>query len=451
MQEAKKTFSYERLHDEKTRRGDYRTPSEHDRDRILYSSAFMRLAGVAQVAHVADGSIVHNRLTHSLKVASLAASLSKKLAREQFEYVESIGGIDPAAAEAAALAHDIGHPPFGHIAEEVLQSLLLKINKDSFEGNAQSFRVVTKLAIRRPDELGLNLTRATLNGLLKYPWFRTHKDPKKAAKYGAYRTEKNEFEWARKGSIADIKAIEAEIMDWSDDVAYSTHDLEDYYRAGLLPLDRLITSIFEVERFLEGAFKRWKALGKDLTSSQQSAHERCFKDLLEIIKNSWIDDIREPYTGSRRQRAAIHSVNAFLINRFFKGIALQQPTKANPATVIIDEEIKVEVSLFKEAIWHYVIRNPSLAIQDFAQRKIIQELFAIFMHEASEKRHVIFTERYREQFREADEHSDPEEAERDQVRVVVDMMAEMTEHSAYETYKQLTGHSEKTVLDYAKR
>ena len=151
--------------------GDRRKSFQIDRDRILYSSAFRRLAQVTQVVTAQEGHVFHNRLTHSLKVAQVARRLTESLVTQQPEIAEKLGGIEPDVVEAAALAHDLGHPPFGHIAEEELDECAVRHDlKDGFEGNAQSFRILTKLAIHRIDYCGLNLTRATLNGVLKYPW-----------------------------------------------------------------------------------------------------------------------------------------------------------------------------------------------------------------------------------------------------------------------------------------
>ncbi len=167
-------------------------PFQIDRDRILYSMAFRRLAGVTQVVSPGEGEIFHNRLTHSLKVAQIARRLAEKFASERPDVVADWGGLDADVTEAAGLAHDLGHPPFGHIAEEELQSLVSQaINSskapgaspvEGYEGNAQSFRILTELSLRRPEsmldpdpaspgkEYGLDLTRATLNATLKYPW-----------------------------------------------------------------------------------------------------------------------------------------------------------------------------------------------------------------------------------------------------------------------------------------
>ena len=204
---------------------DWREQAERDCDRILYSSAFRRLEGVTQVVGAHEGSIFHNRLTHSHRVSQVARRLAQKIVRQySADVLTAVGGVDPDVAEAAGLAHDLGHPPFGHIAEQVLNKLLSDTydDEEGFEGNAQSFRIVTKLARRAPppNGPGLNLTPATLNAILKYPWPRERRDPgtrkfpdtKKARKWGFYRSEQNEFDEARKlppTAGTELKSVEA--------------------------------------------------------------------------------------------------------------------------------------------------------------------------------------------------------------------------------------------------
>lgn len=191
---------------EDDRAGEYRFDYERDRDRLLYSSAFRRLAGVTQVTAVRERHLLHNRLTHSLKVAQLGRRMAQRLLRLEGGFQ---GDLDdgcreylPDIVETAGLAHDIGHPPFGHIAEEVLAEEMADLG--GFEGNAQSFRIVTKLAVR-DSSLGLNLTRASLNSVLKYPKFRSQVaspgeatgvpwyDRSRGTKWGAYDRDQNEF------------------------------------------------------------------------------------------------------------------------------------------------------------------------------------------------------------------------------------------------------------------
>lgn len=211
-----------------------RTETQRDRDRILYSSAFNRLAGITQVASSAPGASFHNRLTHSFKVAQVARRLAERLKVEEAD-VDLVQELDVDATEAAALGHDLGHPPFGHLAEEILAEVML--DAGGFEGNAQSFRIVCRLAMRDPEHPGLNLTPVTLNGMLKYPWLAgEHPTDPISRKCGAYWSDREQFRAAQGASTVrpGRRTLEAELMDWSDDVTYAVHDLEDFYqrRAG---------------------------------------------------------------------------------------------------------------------------------------------------------------------------------------------------------------------------
>jgi dGTPase len=192
-----------------------------------------------------------------------------------------VGGVDPEIVEAACLAHDLGHPPFGHIAEDKLSELAKGNNvDDGFEGNAQSFRIVTKLSVRKESPTGLDLTRASLNAILKYPWH--HDADEHPKKFGAYRTEKDDFAWARELLGADNrKSAEAELMDFADDIAYSVHDMADFYQAGRIPLDRLLSDDKERSRFLDGSFKRLEI--KD--AAQRKALEDAFNPLMGFSRN----------------------------------------------------------------------------------------------------------------------------------------------------------------------
>lgn len=155
--------------------GDERSPFERDRDRILYATNFRRLGRVTQVAGPGERHLTHNRLTHSLEVSQIGRGLATRLRTDvaSQEMIAAAGGLDAAVVEAAALAHDLGHPPFGHVAESELNALLTAAGvADGFEGNAQSFRIVTTLGVHYPDLPGLDLTRATLCAILKYPWMR---------------------------------------------------------------------------------------------------------------------------------------------------------------------------------------------------------------------------------------------------------------------------------------
>jgi dGTPase len=240
-------------------KSDSRFPCARDRDRVLYSAEFTRLAGVTQVSDKEPGVVLHNRLTHSLKVAQVARRIAERL-KEDRESARNpvVNVMSPDAVETGALAHDLGHPPFGHVAEQVLDKAAESFG--GFNGNAQSFRIVVRLSVGRRDRTklsdsavsldprqGLNLTRGSLNAILKYPWSRDDYDAYRRKKFGIYANEADVFAWVRRStakaaSVApqeSRRSLEAAIMDWSDDVTYAVHDFQDFVTAGAIQIDRL--------------------------------------------------------------------------------------------------------------------------------------------------------------------------------------------------------------------
>jgi dGTPase len=396
---------------------------------------------VTQVVASWEGYLFHNRLTHTLEVAQIARRLGEKLLKEQPDVIEAVGGVDPDVVEAAALAHDLGHPPFGHIAERELDQLLLKEQfLDGFEGNPQSFRTVTKLAIRNADMPGLNLTRATLNAILKYPWVRQPSGFQNR-KWGAYhRTEETELRWAREIYPGDDrKSAEAEIMDFADDIAYAVHDVEDFYRAGLIPLDRLVRDESEVDRFLDGTFSNLNRRGED-SPYLKNVCKDAFKELFDFVP------VTEPYTGTRQQRASLRSLTAGLISRYISAIKLREPSGLKERRVKIREQAAIELFICKQLTWYYVIDNLALATQQHGQRHIIRELYTIFREASEAKDWDIFPIRYREQLDQLERDGKYEQKE-ERIRIVADLIAGMTEQQAVAMYQRLTGNSFGTVLD----
>lgn len=418
------------------KRQDNRTAGQRDRDRVLYTTAFQRLAEVTQVVSPDEGHVFHNRLTHSLKVAQLARRMSEMLAREQPDAATALG-INPNNVEAAALAHDLGHPPFGHVAEEELDKLVCRTgDPDGFNGNAQSFRIVTKLALRSPDYEGLDLTRATLNAVLKYPWLR-EPDGKRHHKWGAYKTERAQFDWARTlcPDGHSRKSAEAELMDWADDVTYAVHDVEDFFRAGLIPLDRLGKEPSERERFLGEAFQRHDREG---TTSELGYSQADLNDTLSRVAE--FIPFNENYTGITSDRSTLRSYTAALIGRFMRVVHLHIPRTAEERRIRLDDDLRKEVILLKELTWHYVILNPSLMKLQYGQRHTIRRLFTIFNVAAKKSNLGIFPHAYRDLLQDAgdDQHL--------RTRLVCDYISGMTEHQAIGTYQKLTGGSRKSAL-----
>jgi dGTPase len=420
---------------------DRRTPAQLDRDRILYSLAFARLAEVTQVVPSYRGHGFHNRLTHSLKVAQLSRRIAEKLKRSNRSLVESIGGICEDAAEAAGLAHDLGHPPFGHAAEQELNRLAVLAGcTDGFEGNAQSFRIVTRLAVgdavseKSPpyDAIeGLNLTRATLNGVLKYPWM-CGTNPDNGRKWGAYEEDRTSFLWVRKQQPRPqfIKSVEAEIMDWADDITFAVHDLFDFFRAGLIPLDRIADSVFkashEAQGFLEAVFENNEHLRTRKARIEKAFELLVAKHLLAFVR---------PYHDRFADQIWIWRSMTGLITEFVDAISLRKPDESNPSVVVIDRDIRDKVDILKQLTWHYVILKDDLNSEQAGQIRMIRTLFHHF-RKASLKEITwrFFPSAFRddlEQRRDAPRESI--------VRVVVDCIASMTEAELLRQYRLVSG------------
>lgn len=417
------------------KRQDYRTPAQVDRDRVLYSSAFARLAEVTQVVSADRGYVFHNRLTHSLKVAQLARRISEKMQISQKKEADAWHAPDPDVAEAAALAHDLGHPPFGHIAEKELDRLARKEGlSDGFEGNAQSFRIVAKLAVsdaasangdETPTIRGLNLTRSTLNALAKYPWG-YGENPEKKGKWGFYETERAVFQWASEGHRGDslVKSCEAEVMDWSDDITYAVHDLVDFYCAGQIPIDRLADENDPAERedFFSATFRRCLDL-----SPRRTELENIFKEVLEFFP------LDRRYIGTLQQRSAVWQFSTVLIARYVNAIKLVEPAAGFSGVVEIAQYAQDEIRMLKELTWHYVILNNELATLQHGQTQSIRVVFETLLNAAKGGSWKLFPPGYEEELRGAAGDR------RLQTRIVVDYVAGMTEREVTRIYALLTG------------
>lgn len=305
---------------------------------MLYTSALRRLAHVTQVVSPTEGVVFHNRLTHTLEVAQIGRRIAERLTADEEgrRKAERLGGIDPDVVETAALVHDLGHPPYGHAVEKELDRLVTEEYgvPDGYEGNAQSFRIVTKLAMRHPRFAGLNLTRASLNASSKYPWFRESGDEKKGKKWGAYETEREDFDWVRAEHTGpeNRPCVEAQIMDWADDVAYAVHDVDDFQRAGLIPLDRFRAGDPETERFAEYA------------AGRLDRHQNEVKDVIGRILEG--NPAQNPYPDPNVQRGHFKTFTASLIASYVISVDVADDPEAEDL-LLVPDDLKLEVGVLK--------------------------------------------------------------------------------------------------------
>ena len=319
------------------RRGEF----ARDRARVLHSSALRRLAAKTQVVGAGTDDFVRNRLTHSLEVAQVGRELGAAL------------GCDPDVVDTACLAHDLGHPPFGHNGELALAEAAAGIG--GFEGNAQTLRLLTRLEPKVVDPVtgrgvGLNLTRASLDATTKYPWLRSAAPggtPGSSAKFGVYDDDREVFGWLRKGAPEGRPCLEAQVMDLSDDVAYCVHDVEDAVVGGYLDLEQLAEPE-SVER-VAALVRQWY-LADAGPGEVDAAIER-----LRALP-AWVPG----YDGSLRALAALKDMTSQLIGRFTG--AVEQATRAahgdGPLTrfeadVVVPRGTRCEIVALKgmAAVW----------------------------------------------------------------------------------------------------
>lgn len=231
---------------------DHRTPFQIDRDRVLFSSAFRQLQSKTQVFQSGEYDFYRTRLTHTIEVARIARSIAEYLNQTSTRLKPDFH-IDPDLVEAVGLAHDLGHPPFGHIGERKLNELMAEFG--GFEGNAQTLRILTQLIYARPDRpSGMKPTRAFLDGILKYKLLHAEccsmvggqiAYPENHFLYDDQQAVRQfVFLGIDLGNLADgdlqqLKSIECQIMDWADDTAYSLHDIVDGIKARFITPDSL--------------------------------------------------------------------------------------------------------------------------------------------------------------------------------------------------------------------
>jgi dGTPase len=396
-------FDRARFLDEPAKRGG-RTEFARDRARIIHSFALRRLAAKTQVAVPWATDFPRTRLSHSLECAQVGRELGAAL------------GADPDLMEGACLAHDIGHPPFGHNGEEALNQIADSCG--GFEGNAQSLRLLIRLEAKTvlPDgkSIGLNLTRASLDAATKYPWGRV----KDAKKFGVYEDDLEIFNWYRTGIESGKTSMEAQIMDWSDDVAYSVHDLEDSLVSGQVKLDQLTN---DLPKLFTVAKQMYLA---DITEAEMQIALSSLQKL-----SCW----PRYYDGTHRSLARLKDLASQLIGRFAQAAEVATQEKYGDgdltrysANLVVPRAQRVEVALLKSMAGHYVINADDSQIRYAEQQKLLTELVEAILESAPATLEGFFLQ-------------DWQQAQTDQqrLRVVIDQVASLTDPGAVALHNRL--------------
>ncbi|EEH66592.1 MAG: deoxyguanosinetriphosphate triphosphohydrolase [Actinomyces urogenitalis] len=393
-----------------------RTPFERDRARVLHSSALRRLGAKTQVLGPSADDFVRTRLTHSLEVAQVGRAIGQAL------------GCDPDVVDTACLAHDLGHPPYGHNGEKALDQVAASIG--GFEGNAQTLRLLTRLEPKTLDasgrSVGLNLTRASLDAVAKYPWARGEgpggPEGKSARKYCCYDDDREVFAWMRAGAPALRRCLEAQVMDFSDDVGYSVHDVEDAIALGKMD-PATLRSAAESQAVVEATLNWY---GHDLDAQELEAAWRRLTAL-----ESWIAG----YTGSMADAAGLKNMTSQLIGRFVSEVARATrevfgdgPLARYDADLVIPEGTRAEILVLKGAAVRYVMAPREHEPVYLRQRTELFDLADVLTASGDEHLEPVFAEAWRQA---ADDAG--------RLRAVVDQIASLTDTSARQWHARLCG------------
>jgi len=400
-----------------------RTPFQRDRARVLHSSALRRLAAKTQVVRAGSADFPRTRLTHTLECAQIGRELGAAL------------GCDADLVDAACLAHDIGHPPFGHNGESALAMLACDdgaLACGGFEGNAQSLRLLTRLE-PKVQGAGLNLTRATLDAALKYPWVASPASsapPVPAnvtlhlpAKYGAYAADQPVFDWIRRGAPGHRRCLEAQVMDWADDVAYSVHDLEDGLHAGLVTMKALQD---DSERTVVSAIARahYCPASWDVTTDEL---ETVFAEFMEL--DCW----QFSFDGGPAALAAAKNLTSELVGRFCqaaenvtRAAAAPVPLHRYAADLVVPRRQLLECALLKAVAAYYVMSREAAVTQQAREREVITELALALDQGAPASLDPVFQPAWYDAADDAGRR-----------RVIIDQVASLTDTSALAWHERL--------------
>lgn len=405
-----------------------RGPFERDHARLVHSASLRRLAAKTQVVGPGSDDFVRNRLTHTLEVAQIGRELARSI------------GCDPDLVETACLAHDLGHPPFGHNGERALNDAGAEAG--GFEGNAQTLRILTRLEPKAAHttgplvgrSAGLNLTRASLDAATKYPWTVENARPpvgahadgsqRRVHKFGVYADDADVFDWIRATAppgADEQTCVEAQVMDLADDIAYSVHDVEDGIAAGHIDLTRLDAEADRRRVF--GVVGDWY-----LPGVSADRLDGALQRLRSIV--GWPS---LPYEGSRVAQATLKNLTSELIGQFCSRV--EQVTHAKHGTgplvryaadLEVPDEVSEEIAVLKGIAAHYVMRTDARVELLRRQRQTLTELVDQLCAQPA---------RLEPAFRTDFELASADSA---QLRVVVDQVASLTDASATAWHAQLS-------------
>lgn len=377
-----------------------------DKARVLHSSGLRRLAAKTQVMTAGADDFPRTRLTHTLEVAQIGRELGAAL------------GCDPDLVETACLAHDLGHPPFGHNGEEALH----KISKEfgGFEGNAQTFRILTKLeskTFKDDESIGLNLTRATLDATTKYPWGFNGKNQK----FGFYEEDREIFQWVRKNNPSENKSFETQVMDIADDIAYSVHDIEDAIYANHLNIE-IHANNNDKSQIIELAIKDYA------TELSHDTLEQAFDEL--VSQEWWL----KKFTPAQVDLAKLKNMTSHLVGKFTeeiefatKNIYKDKILTRYHATLVVPDKTKATIAILKSIVNLYVMQRKGAKEKYANEQEIIIKIYEGL---------IANPERLQPQFRDSLVKA---KNLNEQKRVFIDQIASLTDASAIRLCNEFVG------------
>jgi len=427
---------------------DHRHTTERDRDRILHSAAFRRLQGKTQVFGIGQADFYRTRLTHSIEASQIARAIANNLLFEQPLLARCLTS---ELAEAIALAHDLGHPPFGHAGEQALDACMREVSHKAglagkhylrFEGNAQTFHILVAAEPKSPAYPGLNLTRATLAGVMKYPYEQDNENDK-----FIFTSDLPTAKWTlrqgggvlkardRSQSIRPKTSIACQIMDWADDCAYSVHDVEDAMQAQFLHPGDL-----EQPRFIRRVFAHYEETRKRETAPKLSLSE--VRERLLDLKRRILP------SESGDERAHRKSAMRDILNDLITSVSVESNNDKRRADfswhLIVPAEARILAVLCKSVIWEAVITDPRVAAVSTKGREILRDLFQLFLEEVLEKKSVALFPRYYRPIIEECFDGDQKEAARE----ICNFLALMTDMDALRLHSLLRGSKASSVFDF---